>query len=437
MRFIGKIVSLAAAASCALTLASCGGLREKYDKYDRTGERYDYDLSEYVAVPEYRGIEVPALDYTPSEEDIENARMLKRAYFAPETEVNEPCAKYDLVDADYSATVDGVNYSRFDSSVESARRSFMVGVGNFGVKEIDDGIVGMEPKEEKTISFTFPEPYLQDPEMSGKSGEFTIRIAAVRRQEFPEYTDDFVEEHYGFPSVDEYDDEIVEQLTHDMRLNYSGYEKRLAWNYIMDNAKVYGYPGKELSTARDAIVESVMESAEASGLSFDDFVVEAGYDDRNDFYDRYVEPYARETVKEEMILFFIARAENVILTRAEYESELISYCSLYEITDVKACEEIVTKSFGSLARFKEQLIFKKTQSLIGDATVAIPAADYYANVHAGKYTVSDDAIEKAMGSDSGDAPAIVALSAASVVVIIVIVFLAVKIAKKDKPKKKK
>lgn len=432
MRSFVKAVGVMLASAFVLTLASCGGLGSKYNEYDRSGERYDLDLTEYVAVPDYTGIEIPDLFYEPSAEEIENARMMKRAYFAPEEEVKEPCRKYDLVDADFSAKVEGFSYSLFDSSLESSRRSFMVGIGNFGVAEIDDGIVGMEPGEEKTIEFTFPEPYLYDPAVSGMSGEFTIRIADVRRQDFPEYTDEFVEDHYGFSTVDAYDEEIKEQLTHDMNLCFEGYETEFAWNYVMDNAKIYKYPAKELSSARDRVVESVMASAEASGVSFDEYVVSKGYNDRNDFYDNYVEAYAKEIVKEEMTLFLIARAEGVTLTRAEYERELLDYCSLYEITDISTCEQIVTKAFGSLARYKEQLLFKKTQELIGKKTVKIPAADYYANVHAGKYDVSDAAIGEFMGSTAKDTPIIVALCAAGAVLVCVIAVLSVKIAKGKK-----
>ncbi len=435
MRSFIKAVGVTLASAFVLTLASCGGLGDKYNGYDRSGERYDYDLSEYVAVPDYRGVEVPDLSYEPSAEEIENARMMKRAYFAPEEYVDEPCAKYDLIDADFSATVEGANYSRFDSSLESSRRSFMVGIGNFGVAEIDDAIVGMAPGEEKTVEFTFPEPYLYDPEVSGMSGEFTIRVEDVRRQKFPEYTDDFVEDHYGFESVDKYDEEIKEQLTHDMKLCFEGYETRLAWNYVMDNAKIYKYPSKELSTARDRVVESVMATAEASGVSFDEFITSKGFADRNDFYDNYVESYAKEIVKEEMALFLIARSEGVTLTRSEYESELIDYCSLYEITDISACEQIVTKAFGSLARYKEQLLFKKTQEQIGKSTVKIPAADYYANVRAGKYEATDDAIAEFMGGGAKDTPVIVALCAAGAVLICVIAVLSVKIAKRKKKAK--
>ena len=66
MRSFTKTVGVILASAFVLTLASCGGLRDKYSGYDRSGERYDYDLTEYVAVPDYTGIEVPELSYEPS-----------------------------------------------------------------------------------------------------------------------------------------------------------------------------------------------------------------------------------------------------------------------------------------------------------------------------------------------------------------------------------
>ena len=243
-RSIWRIAALIMIAALLLpSLVSCGGLKSKYDSYDRTGEKYDYDLTEYVGIPEYKGIEIPEISYTPSAQEIADNRVLKQAYFTPEERVDEPCQKYDFIDCNYSCEVEGLNYKPFDSSVDNSRTSIFVGTGSFGVPEIDDAIVGMAPGEEKTVEFTFPEPYLKDITASGKNGKFTITVEHVRRMDFGEdfadFTDEFVQDHYGAESVEAYDDEIVEQLTHDMSQYFEGYEGELVWEYLYDNAKVY------------------------------------------------------------------------------------------------------------------------------------------------------------------------------------------------------
>ena len=424
------IVLLVAASS----LASCSdGLKGKYDSYDRAGERYDLDLTDYIAIPDYAAIEIPDITYTPSEEEIADNRMLKLAYFAPEKSVDEPCRKYDLVDADFTATLGGKRYTRFDSSVLSSMRSFMVGIGNFGVKEIDDAIIGMKPGEEKTIEFTLPEPFLKDVPSSGMSGTFTIKIDKVRRQEFAEYNDGFVSEYYGFATTEEYDAEIAEQLAHDAAIGYEGYEVETAWNYIYDNAVIYKYPGKELAETRDGIVDSYLSLAESKGMSMDEYAVSIGYADRNDFYDNYVEDYAREIVKNEMILYFIARCENLVLTDSEYEKELIEYCAEYQISDVDTCRLIVAENFGTEAKFREQVYLKSAQDLLGEKTVKIDPAAYYENKHAGKYVLTAEQVAAATKPASDSITAIVILSVAACVVF---VFIAVMTALIIKQKKK-
>lgn len=432
-----KAISLAVALILlAPALVSCsGGLKERYDGYNTKGERYDLDLTEYIAIPEYRGVEIPDVTYVPSEEDVDDKRMQKRAYFAPETSVNGPCEKYDLVDADYSATLEGQRYTLFDSSVLSSRRSFMVGVGYFGVKEIDDAIIGMKPGDVKTIEFTLPEPFLKDVPSSGLTGKFTIKIDKVRRQDFPEYTDSFVSEYYGFSTTDSYDAEIAEQLTHDVSLALEGYEVKIAWDYVYGNAVVYKYPGRELGEARDDIVESYLSAAEAAGKTLDDYVVSLGFADRNEFYDKYVEGYAREIVKNEMILYLIARCEGLKLSDSEYEKELLEYCASYETNDVDTCRLIVADTFGTEAKFREQVYLKKAQDILGSAALKIDAAEYYENKHAGKYELAPELVTEATRPAAGDTTAIVILSVAAGAVLVFVVVMAVLIVRQKKKKK--
>lgn len=428
------IVILVAASS----FASCdSGLKGKYDSYDTTGERYDLDLTEYIAIPDYAAIEIPDITYTPSEEEIADTRMLKLAYFAPEKSVDEPCQKYDLVDADFSATLEGKRYTLFDSSMLSSMRSFMVGVGNFGVKEIDDAIIGMMPGEEKTIEFTLPEPFLKDVPSSGMSGTFTIKIDKVRRQEFAEYSDSFVSQYYGFSTTDEYDAEIAEQLAHDAALGYEGYEIETAWTYIYDNAVAYKYPGKELADARDDIVESYLSLAESKNMTMDEYALSIGYEDRNDFYDNYVEGYAREIVKNEMILYFIARCENLVLTDSEYEKELVAYCAEYDISDVDTCRLIVAENFGTEAKFREQVYLKRAQDILGEKAVKIDAATYYENKHAGKYDLTAEQVAAATKPVSDSRTATVILSVAAGAVLVFVVVMAVLVVKQKKKNKAK
>jgi len=418
----------------SLAFASCGGLKARYSSYDSSGERYDCDLTEYIAVPIYTGIEVPEITYTPTDEEIADQRMLKLAYFAEEENVNEPCEKYDLVDADYSAEVEGLNYGIFDSTVDNSRRSFMVGIGHFGVAEIDDAIVGMAPGEEKTIEFTFPEPFYKDIQASGKTGTFKIKIEKVRRQDLAEYNDEFVSTYYGAASAADYDEEIKEQLIHDTGLGYEDYEEQLTWEYVFDNSILYKYPGTELNEARDSIVANYRSRAEKAEMGFDEYLKSIGYEDNMQFYDEYVEPYARTIVKEEMIALFIARCEDLSVSDEEYNSEMLDYCSYYEVTDTATCERIINSDFGSKEAFREQILMKKAREFLVDSEVKLEPAKYYENKHAGKYELTEEEVLKDTETISDETVIFIILGAAGALLVAFIIILVVKLKKAVKDK---
>lgn len=436
-KLIRSAALLLAVLTVCAALVSCGGIRSRYKSYDSTGENYDYDLTEYVAVPEYRGIEIPDITYTPSTEDIDNDRMVKRSYFAPEEDVDEPCEPYDLVDADYSATLEGEEYVALDSSVDNSRRSFMVGIGKFMIPEVDEAIVGMKPGETKTISFKLPEPYLKDVKNSGKTGEFTITIDRVRRQDLPEYTDEFVGQYYGAGSASEYDEEIATQLTHDVSQYFEGYEDDLTWDYLITNTRIYKYPGKQLNEARDALIKRFQLLAEEKEMGFDEYIRSLGYESNAEFYDNYVEPRARSLVEEEMILYFIARCENISVKDEDLKSEVLDYGSYYQLSDYETSEKAVLRDFNTMDAFKEWVLFKQTREYITSKAVKIDTATYYAKKNAGEYTLSDEEILKDTDQFDPEILIIVGLCALGAAIAGVIVFLIVRLRKEVEAKNRR
>ncbi|MBR0302808.1 MAG: hypothetical protein IJQ80_03060, partial [Clostridia bacterium] len=383
---IARVISmLIAASTLSASLASCSwnevretkSMLQKYREYDVSSDEYGYDidLTEYILAPSYLGIEIPDISYSPSEADIENYTALKQAYFSDEERVNEPAQKYDFVDCEYSAVLyfsgedtdetaeddegaterKSYNYSLFDSSVDNSRTSVMVGVDHFMVPEIDDAMIGMKPGESKTVEFTLPEPYYKDVMSSGLSGEFTIKVNHVRRNDLAEFTDEFVTDHYGAASVESYRDTMVQELVHNMENYYNGYEYDLLEDYLASNTMVYKYPSAQLNAERDAIYDSYRDRAESAGMTLDDYIVSIGYSDSADFFDSYVDPQARLKIREDMIFLFVARCEGLTVSQSEYEDALTAEGSEYDASDISTCEEIVVKKYGSILRFKQQV----------------------------------------------------------------------------------
>ena len=414
----------------ASSLASCS-IAWRYSKYDRTGERYDYDLTEYISIPEYMGIEIPDIVYTASEEEIEDNKYKKLAYFAEETVVEDGVVeKYDLVVADYICTIDGAEYRNLCSTVNESYRNFMAGINYFMVPEIDEAILGMAPGETKEIEFDFPEPYYKDPSVSGLTAQFTVTIEKIRRQDFPEYDDEFVSTYYGAESADAYTAEIKTQLEHDIGNALENYEVDLTWDYLVSNAKLKKIPGKEFSEMNDYETDYYISLARKENMSLSEYATEKlGLESVNELYDQISE-YSQEAVRDEMILYIVARCENITVSDQEYEDALIELGGKYETSDLDTCKQIAVSDYGSEERFKSIILLNEVYEYIADNATKIDADEYYANKAAGKYIVDPDEVS---GPSKTEILIIVVASVAAVlaVLIIVLVILAIKAKRRN------
>ncbi len=374
-----------------MSLSSCS-ISQRYSKYDRTGERYDYDLTEYISIPEYKGIEIPDLVYTVSDEEVEDNKYKKLSYFADETVITDGVVeKYDLVVADYTCTIDGKEFKELCSSVNESYRNFMAGINYFMVPEIDETLLGMAPGETKTITFVFPEPYYKCPSISGLEAEFTITLQTIRRQDFPEYDDEFVSYYYGAENADAYTEEIKTQLEHDIESALENYEVDLTWDYLVSNSKLKKIPGKEFQEMNDFETSYYISLAKKENMTLAEYATEKlGYESLNDFYDS-ISSYSEEAVRDEMILYIIARCENITVSDEEYEQAVLEVGSRYEISDLETSKQVVVSEYGSEKRYRSIVLLDKVYNFIADNATKIDDEEYYANKAAGKYTVDPDA----------------------------------------------
>lgn len=429
---VKRIMALAFAVMfLCLSLCSCDeSMTKRYARYDRGNERYNYDLFEYIAMPEYRGVEVPLLEYTPTEEQIANTRIKKLVYFSEEEEIPDGVVEmYDLVDCDFVTTIDGHEYRSLCSSSNSALRSVLVGIEEFDVPEIDECLLGMRPGETATIEFTFPEPYYRDPLMSGLTAEFTVTIDKIRRQNLAEYTDEFVSQYYGATDTSSYDSTIESQLKSDYSNYLEDYKVDMVWDYLCNNVQVMKLPGNEYQELFDAVIDSYVEEAEEAGMLVDDYAIEVlGFESTDAFYDDMAYD-VQSSIVEEMILYIVARCEGIVLTVTEYEDALLQATADLEIEDLETCEQIVAEQYGSLSNFKEAVLFSKIFDYLGENAVEISAEEYYANKHEGKYENVE--LEEAKSLSTTEILIIVCAPVA-VILAAVVIILAINAAKAKK-----
>ena len=364
-----RVISLALSI-ILVALCFSGCAHADYKKYDSTGERYDCYLPDYIDVAKYTGLEVPNLVYSVTNEMLQKKLDRDRSVFSPDEYDPDRGARYcDTADIVTECYVDGEIYDLFTFELDyrDQGHSVVVGCNELDVPAIDDALMGMRQGETKTITFNFPDPFYRSLKMSGKEATITITMNALYGIELVEETDEFFHEHYGY-SINEY----RAFCTKNMEEQYNGfiedYKSDIVWEYIYENSEVKEYP-EEYENLYDETLEAYRKAAKDKGTNLVNYVTETlKYEDLDAFYE-FLEEYVKDTCKREMILYYIARSENLNYTQEYYEQEILEYAEGFEIKELEEAESFVDYMYG-LDAFKERIRLNYVYEWLGNnATV--------------------------------------------------------------------
>jgi len=120
---------------------------------DSTTE-YDYDLSEYITLGEYKGIEV-----TPPSDKVEMR---------------------DTVNIDFVGIENGMAFEGGSTDPEAGGTNLTIGSGGY-IPGFEDGLIGASEGDVVVLDLTFPDPYTTNKELSGKPVEFTVTINSIKK----------------------------------------------------------------------------------------------------------------------------------------------------------------------------------------------------------------------------------------------------------------
>jgi trigger factor len=152
--------------------------------------------SDIVELPDYKGIPIPAsaVGVYPEELD-EFLRSQILASYAETVEVTDrPVENYDTVNIDYTGYVDDVAFD--GGSTQGRGTDVTIGVTSY-IDDFLEQLIGHEPGETFDIFVTFPDPYPNSPDLSGRDARFNVTINYIVEKTPAELTDD-VARDYGF-----------------------------------------------------------------------------------------------------------------------------------------------------------------------------------------------------------------------------------------------
>lgn len=299
---------------------------------------YDYDLSEYVKVGDYKGLDYSIAEESVTDDEVDteiDSRLQSAA--TTETVTEGKVEDGDSINIAFAGTIDGEEFEGGSSE------SYDITVGT--TQMIDgfvEGLIGHEIGDNVILNLKFPDDYSNE-DVAGKDVVFDVTINYKSVKVVPELDEDFVKENSDVDTVEEYKEAVKEELLAQKESQADLDAKEALWNEIVADSEVISYPEKELEAANaaaDEIEKQYKSQAESYGMEWEDFLESYMGSSQEDF-EESKKQYAEETVLQEMVMYYIAREEGIEVTDKEYKEYLADSLETYGFT-----EDTFKQSYG-------------------------------------------------------------------------------------------
>jgi len=297
-------------------------------------KRYNYDLSKYVKLGKYKGMEVAAESITVTNEEVQDEidYWLKSAG-TMENLSKGAVKKGDIVNIDYKGMLDG---KPFDGGTDEGVE-LEIGSGQF-IPGFEEGLIGKNIGERVTLQVTFPADYAYS-ELAGKKVAFNVKINSAVRYIPAKLDTEFVKAYSDFNTVKEFKDSIADGLKKEKSYDVRG----TLWDSFVENCEVTGYPEKELKHEISAINNYYRSQARSNFIEWQEFL-EMNMMDQAVFDAAVLEDVQRQ-MGLEMILYALARQEKLELTAKDYKDGILGYLMEDGFDSLEAFESAYGESY--------------------------------------------------------------------------------------------
>ena len=325
---------------------------------------YNYKLSDYVTVGEYKNIPVTSKTFTYTDEDVQAQIDMTLAGYPVVTEITERGIEYgDTANIDYVGRhMDGVE---FEGGADTAY-NLVIGSGNF-IPGFEDALIGVTVGETVTVDVSFPEEYTNAPDLAGKPVQFEVKVNSISESKTPEYNLDTITSIFPeYPTLEAFEAALIQSM--ESTFNYQNENSLFEqlWSKIIENTTVIDYPEAEFKALYDEEIASAEAAAtETYGVTFEEYV-QTYHGVTVEEYKTNLEEAIKPYMKELMTLYAITRTEKVEMTAEEFTTSVETLA-----TEMGATVEQITEYYGE-EYMRIQLQWEKTLThLMNQANITV------------------------------------------------------------------
>lgn len=318
-----------------------------------------------VTLGDYKGIKLDKVEYNVTVDDVQAEIDRARKQAGRRVEVTDRAVENgDIVNLDYSGSADGV---KFDGGTAQGQE-LVIGSGSF-IPGFEDGMIGMNVGETKDITVKFPENYHAE-NLAGKDAVFTVTVNKIEKEELPELNDEFAKEVSKFDTLDEYRADVEKRLTEENTRRADAENENKLVEAIVNNASVE-IPSCMIEHQLDHIVEEMRYrlSYMYRGMKLEDYLKYTGGTIEELREARKAD--AERDVKTRLTLEAIVKAENLDVTDAEVEAEIVRMAQ----AQGKSADELKKHVDARQTEYiRNDILSKKLLTLLKDANEFVTGA---------------------------------------------------------------
>ncbi len=321
--------------------------------------REAYEVSDYITLGEYKGIEVTVEKLEVTEADIDAAIEAELQANAVDEEVTDrPVENGDLVNIDYEGLKDGVAFE----GGTAAAYDLTIGSGNF-IEGFEEKLIGAKIGDKLKLELTFPADY-SSTELAGQDVVFNVTINSIKKSVVPELTEEYVKANTDYASIEAYREgsRATLQTTNEKTMEDNKINSVLTT--IIDNSEISSYPQTLIDYYKYEMSDYYTQYAAMFGMEFADFLASSGMTEES--FATETQTYAESRAAQELALYAIIKTEKMELSDEEYKAGVANILTEYGYESEEVLMESVSKE-----QITESLIWEKAVKFVTEQAVEL------------------------------------------------------------------
>ncbi len=316
---------------------------------------------------EYKGLEVGRAEAAVEEQRVEQEVETLRDRLARLETAERPAAEGDFVVMDYLGSLAGADgQSEPFGGGEGRDQLIELGSGNL-IPGFEEGLLGAEAGEQRTLSVTFPGDY-PNGDLAGREAGFEVTVKEVKTKVLPELDDDFAVDA-GFDDLAELRQDIHDRLLEAEEARIEGEFRQAALDAAVELAKVPVTPDLVSARARE-MWERMIHSLGHRGISREAYLQITGRPEEEIVAE--MQPEAELALRREAVITAVVAAEQISPGDEELLEALAPTAEREDVEPQTLLEDL--RGAGRLEDVREDLAARQAIEVIAESAKPIPIA---------------------------------------------------------------